>query len=153
MIGNLSTVSIFEDLKYPELEKIAEFCTWRELNAGDTLILENDWGNSDLYVLCKGSVEVTSNGSTNTSDEITISRLDKEIFGEISWLNGSRRTATIRCVGYTEAIHIDGNALADFITKNPTAGLSIMRKIAQFLANRLDNTNNLLKQILWNSNI
>lgn len=153
MIDKLSTVSIFEDLKYSDLETIVEFCTWRELNAGDTLILENDQGNSDLYVLCKGSVEVTSSASDNTSDEVTISKLDKEILGEISWLNGSRRSATIRCVDTVEVIHIDGNALMDFITKNPTAGLSIMHKIARFLARRLDGTDNLLKQILWNSNI
>ena len=153
MLTGLETISIFTDLEFNQLEEISAFCERLELVEGDVLISENDHSSNDLYVLFNGHVEIISNGSGVTSDDVSISKQDKEIFGEISWLTGGKRTATIRCVNEVEAIRIDGKKLSHYLEQHPAAGFAVTRRIALLLAHRMDQTNNLLKQVLWNSNI
>ena len=153
MVTGLETVSIFSGLDYDVLDEISDLCDRLTLMDGDVLISENDTDNNDLYILFQGKVEIVSNGSGVTSGEVSISEQDKEIFGEISWISGAKRTATIRCVGPVDAIRINGNKLTKYLESRPDAGYVIMRRISQLLASRLDQTNTLLKQVLWNSNI
>lgn len=153
MIGGLDTVSIFSELDFSALEEISTFCERLSLMEGDVLISENDASSNDLFILFEGKVEIISNGTGVTSGEISISKHDKEIFGEISWMSGAKRTATIRCVGDVDAVRIDGKKLTHYLETHPDSGYFIMRRIALLLAHRLDQTNNLLKQVLWNSNI
>ena len=153
MLSDIESISIFRDLEFSKLEDIMSFCEKLQLGAGDVLISENDHSNNDLYVLCNGHVEIISNGSGVTSGDVPISKQDKEIFGEISWLTGGKRTATIRCVNDVEAIRIDSKQLSQYLEQNTDVGLAVTRRIALLLAYRLDQTDNLLKQVLWNSNI
>lgn len=153
MISGFEAVSIFTDLEFKTLEDISDFSELLVLSDGEELIAENDTSGTDMYVLREGNVEILSNGSGITSGDISISKQDKEIFGEISWLSGHKRSATIRCVGDVEVIRIDGDSLSTYMLQHPEAGFVIMRRIAILLALRLDQTNNLLKQVLWNSNI
>ena len=82
-----------------------------------------------------------------------MSRQDKDIFGEISWLTQKKRTATIRCLGEVDAICIDGGQFMSYLDQHPQVGFSVMKNIALLLADRLNHADSLLKQILWNSHI
>lgn len=153
MPSGIESISIFSDLEFARLEEITAFCEKLLLVEGDVLISENDHSSNDLYILFSGHIEIISNGSGVTSGDVPISKQDKEIFGEISWLTGGKRTATIRCVNEVEAVRIDGHKLSRYLEQHPDVGFAVTRRIALLLAQRLDQTNNLLKQVLWNSNI
>jgi len=151
MISGLDNVSLFMDLDAESMEDISKFCTKFTLMDGEDLISENENASYDIYVLCDGNVEIITSGSGVTSQEISLSEQDKEIFGEISWLLNGKRTATIRCQGEVEAIHIDGAQFMRYLETHPQAGFLIMRRVSIILAQRLNKTNGLLKQILWNN--
>jgi len=151
MISGLETVSLLVDVDEESIEDISRFCTKITLMDGEDLISENESSSYDIYVLCEGNVEIITSGNGVTSQEISLSEQDKEIFGEISWLLSGKRTATIRCKGEVEAIHVDGTQFMQYLESHPRAGFLIMRRIAIILAQRLNKTNSLLKQILWNS--
>ena len=151
--NDLAPVYVFQDLEYSVLEDIAGFSTKLQLVEGDDLISEHRGSLSDIYVLCSGSVEIISSSSGITSEEVSLSRQDKEIFGEISWLTQRKRTATIRCLGDVDAVCIDGRQFMRYLDTHPDVGFSVMKNIALLLADRLNHTDGLLKQILWNSNI
>ncbi|KPJ92573.1 MAG: hypothetical protein AMJ53_09105 [Gammaproteobacteria bacterium SG8_11] len=151
--NDLAPVYVFQDLEYSVLEDIAVFSTKLHLFEGDNLISEHTGSLSDMYVLCGGTVEIISSSSGVTSEEVSLSRQDKEIFGEISWLTRRKRTATIRCLGDVDAIRIDGVQFMQYLDKHPQVGFSVMKNIALLLADRLNHADSLLKQILWNSNI
>jgi CRP-like cAMP-binding protein len=157
MISELGSVFLFKELDLDALEEVAAFCNKLYLLEGEELISENnrDTHNDtrDLFVLLRGTVEITSNGSGVTSDEVSLSRQDKELFGEISWLYKGNRTATVRCLGDVEAIRIHGEQFMNYLTRRPEIGFQVMKKIAQLLAGRLTEADSLLKQILWNANI
>jgi len=152
MIDELISAAIFSEVPYNAMKDIEAFCTSIELGEGDTLISEND-SDSDLYILCDGALEVVSSSSKDTSGEVVISKQNYNVFGEITWLTNNRRTATLRCRGSVNAIQIDGKALMTYLEDHPEVGFEIMRNTARIVAERLENTNTLIKQILWNSNI
>lgn len=153
MIEILEQTSLFKDLSYEILEGIASFCEQQVLNDGDILIQEDDAASSDIFVLSEGSVEIVSNNTGMTSGEVVLSSEDKEVFGEISWLTSTRRTASVRCHGGAEVIRIDGIKLMKFLEVKPEVGFVITRRIAILLSQRMEESNRLLKQILWNKNI
>ena len=150
---DLAPVYVFRDLDYKVLEDIAQFSTKLHLLEGDDLISEHRGSLSDVYVLCDGMVEIISSSSGITSEEVSLSPQDKEIFGEISWLTKRNRTATIRCLGEVDAVCIDGHQFMQYLDNNPQVGFSVMKNIALLLADRLNQADSLLKQILWNANI
>jgi CRP-like cAMP-binding protein len=153
MIAKLDQVKLFKDVEAQALEEISAFCTYLQLEDGDTFIAENDPRSRDLFILCNGRVEIITNSTGITSSESIISQDEKELFGEISWISGKKRTASVRCVGEVEAIRIDGEQFMDYLQAHPETGFLVMRAIASLVADSLSQTDQLLKQILWNTPI
>ena len=153
MIFELEQVQLFKEVTAKALQEISQFCTKLSLEDGETLIAENDPRSRDLFILCNGRVEITTNSTGVTSNEAIISQHDKELFGEISWIMGSKRTASVSCLGEVEAIRIDGVEFMNYLQSHPEVGFIVMRNVAMLVANSLGNTDQLLKQILWNSPI
>ena len=151
MTNNLEKVSLLHGLSRQQLTEVSLLCSELSLHDGDMLIQEADAANTDLYLLIQGSVEIVSNNSKITSSEVVISKEDIDVFGEIAWLTGSRRTASVRCHGNVLAIQIDGQKLHQYLNTHPEAGFIVMREIALIQSRRMQNTDSLLKQILWNS--
>jgi len=152
MIEMLGRTEFLSDLDISTLADISTFSTFLSLQPGDTIMSENDKNSNSIYLLCSGDVEVLSNRSSITSGEVVLSNKDTEIFGEMRWLKKQGgRTATVRCKSDVQVIEIDGDQLMNYLEHNNAAGFLIMRRIANILANRMRNTDVLLKQLLWNS--
>jgi len=151
MTDDLEKATLFQGLNPSQLKAISSFCSLLTLLDGDMLIREEDRGDSDIYLLLDGAVEIVSNNTMITSSEVVISKEDKDVFGEIAWLTGSPRTASVRCRGGVNAIRVDGKALTSYLEQHPAAGYSVMREIALTQSRRMQRTDSLLKQILWNS--
>ena len=151
MISELEQVQLFKEVTAQALQEISQFCTRLELEDGEILIAENDPRSRDLFILCRGRVEIITNSSGITSSEAIISQHDKELFGEISWITGRKRTATVRSIGEVEAIRIDGEKFMRYLENHPETGFVVMRAVTTLVANSLSNTDQLLKQLLWNT--
>jgi hypothetical protein len=81
LIGEkLLNLELFEDLSGDEIDEISVFSKMLNLDDGAILIYENDIDRFDLYVLCKGSLEVVSSNADATSAEVVISKDEKDIF-------------------------------------------------------------------------
>ena len=151
MIEQLDKFTLFKDLSYTQLEDILPFCSKLDLNDGDIMIKEGNKQDRDLYLLVSGMVEIVSSDSAVLSHEVVLSREDKEVFGEVSWLSEQKRTASVRCKGTVDAIRIDGLGLMNFLEQNPEVGFLVMQRVAVLLARRIEATDMLMKQILWNT--
>jgi CRP-like cAMP-binding protein len=152
MIDKLEKISIFKGLDHDVLVDISLLCQSIILENGETIIAEKVNESFDLFFLIRGNVEVTSNTTHLASGEAVLSREDKELLGELSWLLNVRRTATVKAVGEVEVIRVNGPRFMSFLERKPD-GFRIMRRITRQIASRLNESDNLLKQILWNSNI
>jgi len=150
MLACLEASSLFSELDVKSITDIAKFSHYKIYQPGDILITENQNNSHDLFIIRSGNIEIVTNSKDFISEEIPISRQDREIIGEISWLTRQKRSATIRCSSEVEAVCIDGDKLEAYLESRPVAGHAVMKQIARFLANRLNQSNILLKQILWN---
>ena len=95
---------------------------------GDTLFVEGD-DSQDLYLLVSGHLEVLK-GDKKIA-EITE---PGTLFGELSFLLGAKRTATIQAENELRVLRIPRNEVAAFLKEFPT----VAEKITQIIARRLD---------------
>ena len=102
--------------------------------AGETLFLEGD-DTQDIYFLISGKAAVLKGKKRIT--EIS----DKgSVFGEMSFLLGEKRTATVKAINDIKTIRIPKEELTSFISEFP----EVVREFAKFLAKRLDETSQIL---------
>lgn len=101
---------------------------------GHTIFLEGD-ETQDLYILVSGKLDVLK-GHKGMA-EITA---PGSLFGEMSFLLGAKRTATVKARNEVKAIRIPKEEISTFLSESPTAA----RIITKLLAERLDETSQIL---------
>ncbi len=103
-------------------------------NAGEVVFSEGD-PNQDLHVLLSGRLEVLKG-----QQKITELCEPGTVFGEMSWLLGAPRTATVRAQELSETLAIPRELIPSFLHEFPEAAQEISRHLAQ----RLDQTTQVL---------
>jgi PAS domain S-box-containing protein len=118
-----------EIINNPDLEKyITPFET------GRIIFLEGD-DSQDLYILLEGELDILK--GNKKIQEITEKGA---LFGEMSFLLGSARTATVKARSDVKAIKIPKEEITDFLTDFP----SVAKKTTEILACRLSETTQIL---------
>ncbi len=135
VLGHLQGLPLFS-LPDPEaLADLAAVCQMQRTRAGEVVLEEASEGDT-MLVIVSGRVRVEK--KTLHQDSYTVSFLETgNFFGELAMLDRDRRSAT--CVAETDCdflvIHRD-----DFIAfgdRHHAAGLTLTRRIASRLADRL----------------
>jgi len=112
-------------LNNPDLDRF--MTTFR---AGETLILEGD-SSEDLYILVSGELDVLKGKRS-----ISAIAGAGSFFGEMSFLLGTKRTATIKAKDDVRAIRIPKEEVKTFLSEFPDVAM----EITTVLARRLDET-------------
>ena len=109
-------------LDIPGLDKCSE-----DFRQGDSLFLEGD-DTRDMYILVSGRLEVLK-------DNKVLFEIDKpgSLFGEMSYLLESRRTATVKAINDVRAIRVPGDTVEDFLVEFPALAPHISKVLAQRL--------------------
>ncbi len=106
----------------PELQK----CTV-DFPVGEALFLEGD-SSQDMYILVSGRLEIFK-------DEKKISEITEpgSMVGEMSYLLGSRRTATVKAGTDIKVIHVPCGRITEFLDDFPALAPEITRSLARRL--------------------
>jgi CRP-like cAMP-binding protein len=84
----LDAIPLFAALAAEERERFAQVCSELEVDAGDTLVQEGDFGYA-MFAITSGRAAVLVN-------DVEVRSLGPgDVFGEIAVLAGGRRTATV----------------------------------------------------------
>jgi CRP-like cAMP-binding protein len=128
----LERIPFFRALGAREQELLAPISRRRSHRAGETLFAEGD-PPGPLRVLVKGLVSFRQGEST-----VGTVGTEGELFG-ISALLGERERYfyTAVCLEPTEVIELDGQRLLRLCEEQPIAGIRIMRRLTEVLAQRL----------------
>jgi PAS domain S-box-containing protein len=106
----------------------------KTFQSGEHLFFEGD-ESQGLYVLISGHVEILK--GIQKLGEISE---PGTVFGELSLLLGTKRTASIRAETEVKVLYLPRDQLASFFTEFP----SLWRNISTYLAQRLDETSQAL---------
>ena len=116
-------------LKDPKLQSFS-----KEFNTGRNIFVEGE-SSQDLYVLVSGKLDVLKGNKKITDITKTGS-----LFGEMSFLLGDKRTATIKAANKVKTICIPKDQISLFLIEFP----DVSKEITKLLAERLDETSQML---------
>jgi predicted RND superfamily exporter protein len=138
--GELTRTSpIFKGLSQGDIKRVAVLGAIREIPAGASIIAEGEAGRN-MYVLLGGSAEVRRRGS----DRVIGTVGKGEVVGEMSFLTGASRSASVIATRRVEALEINAGALDRVRRRFPRVAAKVFFNISQVLSLRLrDTTGNL----------
>jgi CRP/FNR family cyclic AMP-dependent transcriptional regulator len=130
-INFLRNVSIFEELPERDLEKIAKLGTRKKFSKGNIILMEDEIGSA-LFIIIDGKVKVSR--LDETGREAVLSILGPgEVFGEMSLLDGMKRSATCSALTDTEVLIIYRDDFLNLLQKYPQIAISLLKEMAQRL--------------------
>jgi tetratricopeptide (TPR) repeat protein len=112
-----SAVPLFAGLSQSEFAELTRLMTVHQAGPGTVLVREGDKGKS-VYIIASGSVKVYT--TMLSGEKVDLARLmPSEFFGEIAFLTGKPRTATIETVEDTTILELTEDKLQELISKHP----------------------------------
>ena len=123
----LRGMSFFDDLNDNELAVIAGSLEKQEYKTGDVVFKENEDGDS-LYVIRKGEVKACKTAPDGELLTLVLMK-DGDIFGEMSFLDGRARTATIVAMTDLETYVITKADFEKLVDDNPRLIYKVLKSL------------------------
>ena len=138
----------FANLSQEELEELENVCKTNSFSADEVIITEAEEG-STLYLVKSGMVEARKDLGNEQYKKLK-QLGEGGFFGEISFLNGAPRSATVIAIEETQILELSKDAFNGLIADKPVIGHKLYEFVACELASRLrSNTDDLKKAITW----
>ena len=139
----LKGMQLFSGLNDSEIEAFVRAATFRSEPAG-YCYLSMGAANSSVFIVSKGSVKIER---TSTADDIPIATLGVgETFGEMSFMDDSRTTASVVGAEATEVLELSRETVDGLIDGYAPLALKFWRNLALVLKQRLVKTNEIIDQ-------
>ena len=127
----LKEIPLFELLDDREREDLANRLEVERFAADTSIFQIGDPGDA-VYIISSGEVEVFFRN--DTGEQITLERACKgDFFGEISFLDGGCRSASVRATTETEVLRLDRDDLAKFLESRPYAAMHLLAAMGRRL--------------------
>jgi uncharacterized membrane protein len=132
----LTTVPFFQYLDAAEREVLAQQLDEVRIPAGELVFEVNDPGGT-MFVIREGSVEVFF--KDDTGERVVLETQGPgDVFGEVSFLDGGSRTASVLVVEDLSALAVDRDDLSHLFGVHPEAGLDIIAAMGKRLRNTVE---------------
>jgi serine/threonine protein kinase len=135
--NQLSQLSFFSEFTQPEIWEIMRAGSWKTCKAGDVVVQEGELDDS-FFVVVSGELTVhkgkTLLGSLNTGD----------CFGEMGYLNKTKRTASVRAKGEVQLLRVNATLME---RASRDCQLRFYKVFAHTLIERLTRTNEQLQAL------
>jgi signal transduction histidine kinase len=135
----LSQLPLFSGLQDQDLDDLYGMAEVVQLQAGQVLMEEGEPGDC-LYIATEGRFEISKRSGER--DVVIAGSGAGDVIGEISLLEGSPRTATVRVVSDARLVKISREAFTQLLERSPSASLRVLRTVMA----RLRNTEAMLRQ-------
>lgn len=135
----IANTTIFNKLNKKSISKISEITHTRKYETGEKIFVQGDPGIG-LYIVQEGIIKIYQTDKFSNDREI-IEFAKGDFFGDMALFDNEIRSAT--AVSHTESklIVIFKPDLDNFIDRNPSLGINILRSISQIIVTRLRQLN------------
>ena len=131
IINLLRALPFFEGLGDGELRKIARLFTQKLFRPGERVFNKGDEGN-EAYVVMRGQIDIVVDEGGKPIATLS----NGQIFGELSFLDPSPRSAHAIASQPSIVLVIQRSAFNNLVQREPHLGMVVMRNIAIELTNR-----------------
>jgi CRP-like cAMP-binding protein len=141
-LEKLRKFEVFQGLMTREMQIIHEVSILMSYTGGENILNQSDL-SMDLFIVIEGRLSVNMGYSSTKEKRLQkIAELKSgDIFGEIGFLEGKRRSASISAMESGQILKMDGLKLHEIFEINQHMGYIMMRNIALVLARRLVDIN------------
>lgn len=146
----LAKIPLFSVLSLEERDELSRALKERQVAANVPLFWVGDVG-SDFYIVGHGRVALSC--PDESGQDITLAELGPgHFFGELSLLDGGRRTATARAMVDSTLLSLDREAFHAFLLRHPNATVHIISVLGKRQRDMLDklrgvaNVNEVIKE-------
>ncbi len=131
----IKNIYLFKECSPAELSQVQHLVQTQVMNPGDEIFSQGDRALS-LYIVKMGTVRIEQ--KSKSGEVIHLATFGSgSHFGEMSFLDGETRSATVSAVEKTEILKIDYHALKEMMETHPALAVKIYRALAGFLCGRL----------------
>ena len=142
--GKLNQGRLFAELTPADASVVQTACEERNLVGGEELFHENDPGDS-LFIVRSGRVDIFKNIRGDV-DRSLASFGPGDVIGEMSFIDGARRSATARTTEPSEFLVLSRQSFAQVQKSRPDIAAAVYRNMAGIVASRLRTTNELYRE-------
>jgi len=142
--GKLKRWRLFADLKPEDADVILKACEERMLVGGEELFHENDAGDS-LFILQSGRVDIFKNIRGDV-DRALATFGPGDVIGEMSFIDGARRSASARTTEASEFLVLSKQSFAKVQSERPDIAAAFFHNMAAIVASRLRTTNEFYRE-------
>jgi len=135
---------LFADLTQADAAFVLGVCEERMLAGGEELFVENDPGDS-LWIVQSGRVDVTKRIRGDV-DRSLASLGPGDVIGEMSFVDGARRSAGARTTESSEFLVLTRGAFQKVEKERPAVAVAFFRNLSAILASRLRTTIELYRE-------
>jgi CRP/FNR family transcriptional regulator, cyclic AMP receptor protein len=131
ILEGLSKSKLAIEMTEEQRKALAAVMTLRDLAPGEMIVHE---GASDdhLYLVVSGGVAVVKAAGGGSDDEVTLNVIRPgEVVGELSFLDGATRYASLVALDGTRVIGLSRGALEGLLDTNPQLVYRVMRAIVR----------------------
>ncbi len=150
LFDKLRAIDMFSGLTEPELKDVDSFVEFRTMKEGEILFREGDVCR-DIFIVLEGrfNILIRKVGSMEIDDSGMMATVKSgEIIGELSFLDGAPRSATVQVRNEASILRIPYDPLTNFFRDNPVPAYKIIHKISIMLATRVRDVNLKLRNSL-----
>lgn len=124
----------FKDFTDEDLKEFLEFAFYLKIKPGEILFKEGSYG-TDIYIIKSGKAEIFKKGKEK---EFKIAEVEEgNIVGEIAWILGEKRSATLKAKTDLEILRIDGDILKKKIMDGKRGAILFLFELLKLESKRL----------------
>lgn len=150
--STLATFDLLSELSSEECSKLAGIGKPVKIKKGEVLLKESDVGDT-VFLILEGRLDVSVSLVNQERTEIIASVKPGDIVGESVLLGKKRRNAYVVAHDNVSALVFDTKDLNNLFESNYRIGYILMRNLAKDLAEKLQATNQSLRNLLTGSQI
>lgn len=142
---DIRTIRLFAGLDDAEIDAFIAAGENRTVPA-DHVFFAMGGSNGSLFIIRSGAVKVERLGSAADAPLATLKA--GETFGEMSFMDGSRTTASVTATELTKVLEYPRPSVDRLLAEKPSLGVKLWRNLALDLKQRLMKTNELIDQYI-----
>jgi CRP-like cAMP-binding protein len=143
-LSSLNKWRLFANLTAEDVRYLAQACEERTLVSGEDVFHEGDVGEG-MWIVESGRVDVVKR-IRGEVERVLASFGPGDILGEMSFIDGSRRSATARTAQVSDFLLMSRAAMDRVLEERPRVGATFFQNICAILAGRVRTTNDLYRE-------
>ena len=139
--------TLFTGMSELDRNNVLALCSTRSV-APRTVIVSQGSAGRDMYIVVSGSLKVSVLSDEGKEISFVVLR-EGDYFGELSLIDGRRRSATVSAINKTELLVLSHSEYQQLLTKHPLTATVFLTRMLLTMADRLRATDELYQDSVF----